>query len=151
MKRILLLFAALFTFQFSSWAQTAEPIKWTATYTAINDKEGEITITGNIEKDWHTYSIRKTNDGPVPTSITFEANKGYELVGEVTESGAHEVFDKAFDANMFVFTEKAEFKQKIKLKGKPGSTIKLKIEFMCCNNMMCLPPKTIDISVVTKK
>lgn len=151
MKNILILITVLLSFQFKSLSQTTEPIKWTATYISTSDKAGEIVITGVIDKDWHTYSIKKTNDGPVPTSFIFETSKSFELDGEIIEVGAHEVFDKAFDAKMFVFTDKAEFKQKIKWNGKPGTTIKLKLEYMCCNNMMCLPPKTIDLSVVTKK
>lgn len=151
MKQLFFALLLVFTLSSNLFAQTADPTKWSAIYNSTNDKEGEIVITAIIDKGWHTYSIRKTADGPIPTSVTFEANKNFELEGELKESDAHEVYDKAFDTKLFVFDDKAVFKQKIKLKGKAGFTIKLKVEYMCCNDMMCLPPKTIDISVVTKK
>lgn len=151
MKQLIIAFILFFTLTPRLFSQTADPTKWTAVYTALNDKEGELVITGLIDKGWHTYSIRKTADGPIPTSVNLESSKNFELVGELTESDAHEVYDKAFDTKLFVFDDKAVFKQKIKLNTKPGFTIKLKIEYMCCNDMMCLPPKTIDLSVVTKK
>lgn len=150
MKKFILFFFALFTSGIVA-AQVANPVKWTATYNAINETEGEIVVTGIVDKGWHTYSQRKTDAGPIPTSLIFSNDKNYELVGETKEGDAHEEFVKAFDAKVFVFTNKAEFKQKVKLKSKAGFTINFKIEYMCCNDMMCLPPKTIDLMVVTKK
>jgi hypothetical protein len=150
MKKFLLFFVALFSSSLLM-AQAVNPVKWTAIYQPTNDKEGVIIVTGVIEKGWHTYSQRKTDAGPVPSSFIFEKNKNYELVGETKESDAHEEFVKAFEANVFVFTDKAEFKQKVKLKGKAGFQINFKLEYMCCNDLMCLPPKTIDLMVVTKK
>ncbi len=151
MKSLLTLVFAIISFQFSVFAQAQNPVKWSAQYKSINDQEGEVIITAEIDKGWHTYSQRPTDAGPIPTSITFTADKKVELVGKVSESEAHEEFVKAFEAKIFVFTEKAEFKQKVKLKSKSPLTINFKVEYMCCNDLMCLPPKTIDLSVVTKK
>lgn len=128
-------------------AQTQNPILWAAVYKSVTATEGEIHVTATIEKNWHTYSQRPNEAIPIPTQFTFATSKNYELVGKTEESGAIEEFDKAFDAKIFVFNEKAEFKQKIKLTGKPGFVLPFKVEFICCNDMMCLPPKTVDLSV----
>lgn len=151
MKSLITLVLAIFSFQFSLLGQVQNPVKWSAEYKSINDQEGEVIIRAEIDKGWHTYSQRPTDAGPIPTSITLVADKKVELVGKVTESEAHEEFVKAFEAKIFVFTEKAEFKQKVKLKSKSPVTLNVKVEYMCCNDLMCLPPKTIDLSVVTKK
>jgi thiol:disulfide interchange protein DsbD len=74
-------------------------------------------------------------------------NANYELIDKTLETDAHEEFVKAFDAKIFVFTNKAEFKQKIKIKNKNHFSITMKIEYMSCNDMMCLPPKTIELQV----
>lgn len=131
-------------------AQIQNPVVWMASYKAISANEGEIVITAAIDKNWHTYSQRPTDAGPIPTSFIFEESKQYALVGKTEESNAHEEFVKAFDAKIFVFTDKAEFKQKVKLLDKPGFQIPLKVDYMCCNDMMCLPPKTISLFVKTK-
>lgn len=146
MKKILLLLASLLAFSVTK-AQNTNPITWQAAYKAISATEGEITITGVIEKGWHTYSQRPTDAGPIPTSLKFTEAKDYTLVGKTTESDAHEEYVKAFEAKVFVFSGKAEFKQKIKINSKKPLTVALKLEYMCCNDMMCLPPKIIDLSV----
>jgi hypothetical protein len=149
MKKLILLCSFLLTLGLSLSAQQ-NPVQWFAKYKAINATEGEIVITALIDKGWHTYSQRPTDAGPIPTLFTFNNVGNYELVGKTEESDAHEEFVKAFDAKTFVFTNKAEFKQKIKLVGKTDFIIPFKVEFMCCNDMMCLPPKTLDLSVRTK-
>jgi len=146
MKKIITLCLVVFA-MLASHAQTQNPITWTATYKPVSSTAGEIVISAVIEKNWHTYSQRATEDGPVPTSFVFEKSKQYEIVGKAEESDAHEIFDNAFGAKIFVFSNKAEFTQKIRVIGKPGFSIPFKVEYMCCNDKMCLPPKTVDLSV----
>ena len=146
MKKLLALCFCIFNC-FAASAQTQNPVSWTAAYKATSATEGEIIITAKIDKNWHIYSQDATADGPVPTSFIFEKNKNYQLNGKAVEIGAHEIFDKTFDAKISSFSDKAEFIQKIKFTGKPGFVIPFKLEYMSCNDMMCLPPKTIDLSV----
>jgi DsbC/DsbD-like thiol-disulfide interchange protein len=145
MKNFILSSLLLFLFS-GATSQTQNPVKWQAAYKAISATEGEIVITAEIEKGWHTYSQRPTDAGPIPTSFKFAPSKDYDLVGKTEESNAHEEYVKAFEAKIFVFNGKAEFKQKVKVK-KKGAVITLKVEYMCCNDMMCLPPKTFDLTV----
>ncbi len=147
-KYILILTTFLMAFTLNS--QTQNPVTWQATYKNISATEGEIIIIATIEKGWHTYSQRESDAGPIPTSFKFDASKQYLLVGKTEESNAHEEFVKAFDAKIFVFTGKAEFKQKIKFSANVKPTITFKVDFMCCNDAMCLPPKTVDLSVKVK-
>ena len=149
MKKIIALCFSVLSI-FTLQAQTQNPVSWSAVYKSVSATEGEIIISADIQKGWHTYSQRGTDAGPIPTSFSFVASNNYELVGKTEESNAHEEFVKAFDAKIFVFTGKAEFKQKIKLKAKAGFAIPFKVEYMTCNDMMCLPPKTIDLSVKTQ-
>ncbi|MCE3230064.1 MAG: hypothetical protein K0S32_4615 [Bacteroidetes bacterium] len=143
MKNVFFLLIALVSF-FNVKSQN--PVTWQATYKSISATEGEVIITATIEKGWHTYSQRETDAGPINTSIKFTPSKEYTLVGKTEESNAHEEFDKAFDAKLYIFHDKAEFKQKVKLTGK-SATISLKAECVCCNDMMCMPPKTFDLTV----
>lgn len=141
----------LFTLCFVAFAfvksLSQNPVNWTVSYKAGSGTEGEIIITAIIEKGWHTYSQRATIDGPVATTFNFPESKQYQLIGKMEESASHEEFDQAFGAKVASFSDKAEFRQKVKLNGKGPVTISFKVEFMCCNNNMCLPPKTVDLSV----
>jgi thiol:disulfide interchange protein DsbD len=127
-------------------AQSQNPVSWQASYKSTSATEGEIIIRATIEKGWHTYSQKPTDAGPIPTNFKFTEVKNYSLIGKTEESNAHEEFVKAFDAKIAVFSDKAEFKQKIKF-SKAGFAVSVKIEYMCCNDMMCLPPKTLDLEV----
>ncbi len=128
-------------------AQQQNPIVWSASYKAISATEGEITILGAIQSGWHTYSQRPTDAGPISTTIRFVPTASFELSGKAEEMNVHEEYDKAFEAKLFVFSDRAEFKQKIKVKSKSALTISAFVEYVCCNDNMCLPPKTIELSV----
>jgi DsbC/DsbD-like thiol-disulfide interchange protein len=144
MKNFILSLFAIFVV--SQAAAQQNPVKWSATYKSLSAGEGEVIITADIEKGWHTYSQRPAPDGPIPTSFSFTPSKDYSLDGKTEESNPHEEYVKAFEAKMYVFNGKAEFKQKVKL-NKKGISIPFKVEYMSCNDMMCLPPKTIELSV----
>ncbi|MBA2613227.1 MAG: sugar transporter [Bacteroidetes bacterium] len=145
MKKLILLLASLFVF-FGTKAQQQNPITWQVSYKSTSATEGEIIVTPRVEKGWHSYSQKVTADGPVPTSFKFSESKQYTLVGKMEESNVNEEFDKAFDAKIFVVTDKSVFKQKVKFT-KSGFNLAFKIEFMCCNDQMCLPPKIVDLTV----
>lgn len=146
MKNFFALALGLFAFSQLN-AQAQNPVTWMASYKSISATEGEIIVTASIQQGWHTYSQRPVSDGPIPTTFSFTPTDLYEPVGTTQESPAHEEFVKAFEATLYVFSDKAEFRQKVKIKGKGGFSIPFKVEFMSCNDMMCLPPKTVDLSV----
>lgn len=128
-------------------SQTINAIKWTANYKASSATEGEITISAAIDKGWHTYSQQLNNAVPLPTLFSFKESKNYQLLGKTEERYAQEEFDAALNERLLVFIHKAEFKQKVLLKTKGAQTIAFKVEYICCDNSMCLPPTTIDLSV----
>ncbi len=127
--------------------QTQNPVTWTGSYTSLNESEGEITITANIEMGWHIYSQRLTDAGPINTSFTFTPAKNFELKDKTTEENAKEEFDKAFEAKVFSFEGKAVFKQKIKRLNPKQFTTVVKLEYVSCNSTMCLPPKVSELSI----
>ncbi|MGZ3885582.1 MAG: protein-disulfide reductase DsbD domain-containing protein [Bacteroidia bacterium] len=140
---LLVLFSPLF---FS--AQTFNPVKWDAFYQELpNNNEGMLIITAHIDKNWHIYSQRPTNDGPIPTSFTFTPAGDYVIIGKTDEENAKEEFVKAFDAKLYTFETTAIFKQKLKRTNLKAFVTKLKLEYMTCNDMQCLPPKTVELTV----
>jgi DsbC/DsbD-like thiol-disulfide interchange protein len=130
-----------------SFGQAQDPVTWSAAYRPTSDKEGEIVITATIQKGWHTYSQRPTDAGPIPTSFSFTPVKDITLKGKTEESGAVEEFVPAFEAKIFVFHDKAVFRQKIARKSATPVVAPVKVEYMSCNDMMCLPPKTATLQV----
>ena len=146
MKKLILAFCLFFAAL--GYSQTPlKPVTWNVVYIEKSATEGEIVFTATIEKKWHIYSQRPTDVGPIPTSFTVAPNAGFELIGKVDEGQAHEEYVAAFDAKVFVFSEKAMFKQKIKLKNTNKINTICSLEFMTCNDVQCLPPTTLDFEV----
>jgi len=147
MKNLFLILLSLFTI--SGFAQNPlKPVTWNVVYIQTSATEGEIQYTATIEKKWHIYSQRPTDVGPIPTSFTVNTSADFDLVGKAEEGEAHEEYVAAFEAKVFVFSEKAVFKQKIKLKNQKSFTIKTSLEFMTCNDIQCLPPTILEFSVL---
>lgn len=146
MKKLIFAICTLFTVL--GFAQTPlKPVTWNAIYVPKTATEGEVVFTATIDKKWHIYSQRPTDVGPIPTSFTLVPSADFELIGNVEEEQAHEEYVAAFEAKVFVFSGKAVFKQKIKLKNQKGFTANTSLEFMTCNDVQCLPPAIVELSV----
>jgi DsbC/DsbD-like thiol-disulfide interchange protein len=134
---------------FCFFGQMLNPVKWEAKFNELPNSEGEIIVTGTIEKGWHTYSRNISPDaGPVPTTVDFSPGSNYESIGKPLEEGVKEEFDKTFEMKIASFEHKAIIKQKLKRKNAKSFETPIKIEYMVCNDKQCLPPKTVDIMLI---
>jgi hypothetical protein len=145
-KSILILLTLIFTSNFL-FAQE-NPVSWTYKAEKIGDKEYNLVIEGDIKEGWFVYSQYLESDaGPVKTSFDFSKNKNIELVGKNEESGGiKKIHDAVFDMNVIKFAHKAIFTQKIKLTA-PANSVAGTVEYMCCDDGMCLPPKQISFKI----
>ncbi len=127
-------------------AQILNPIKWTFEAKKINDTEYDLVATAKIDKGWYTYSQFIGNDGPVPTSLTFDKNAQYQLVGKAEEISDHKKsgFDKIFDMNITKFSDEVKFIQHVKTSG--ATEVKGKVNYQTCDDEKCLPPTDVDFS-----
>jgi DsbC/DsbD-like thiol-disulfide interchange protein len=126
---------------------TLNPVSWDVNFVQLSKTEGEIVFTAKIDDKWHIYSQRPTDAGPIPTTFSITPNSNFELIGTIEEKDAHEEYVAAFDAKVFVFEHQAVFKQKIKRKTNSNFDITANVEFMTCNDMQCLPPKTVNLPI----
>lgn len=147
MKTLFLAF--LLSLNFIGFSQIPlNPVTWKVTYNDLPNSEGEISFTAVIENKWHIYSQRITDAGPIPTSFSITPSNAFTFIGNVVEENAHEIFDKSFEAKVYVFDNQAIFKQKIKRTNKKASVIKASLEYMTCNDSQCLPPKTVTFDIL---
>jgi len=116
-----------------------------------NGCEAELIATAMIDDGWYIYSQFQPNeDGPIPTSFKFKASADYELIGKVSEGKAKSKYMEGFEGNYNIFEHSVTFKQKIKIKGKKDFSITGEMEFMQCDESMCLPPEYVDLSFKVK-
>ena len=135
-KNLLGIFILITTF---SYSQILEPVKWTTDIKKISNTEYDLIINATIEENYHLYSQKVPDDGPLPTVFIFEESDNYELIGDTIEEKGHIVYDPIFKLKIKYFDTKRIFKQRIKLKNKNSFKLIGEIEFMTCNDSNCVP------------
>ncbi len=140
---LITLFSALLSVTIS--AQSA--VKWSFSTKDAGKNQVDLIITGNIADGFYTYSqVLESEDGPIPTTFTFQPGAHYKLIGKVKESGGIvKMFDKVFDMNLTKFKHQAIFTQRVEVTdlSKPISGY---LNFMACNDDHCEPPRDIDFN-----
>ena len=127
-----------------SFGQIQHPVKWSFSVERNCDEEATLIIKASIESHWHLYSQKVVEDGPIPTSFTFTHNSNFSLSGKTSEGKSITKIEPAFDNKELAFFENsATFKQKIKIKSKDAFSVKGTLNFMTCNDQMCLPPEDV--------
>lgn len=126
-------------------AQVLEPVKWSTSVEKISETEYDLISKATIDRGWHLYSQDVPEDGPIPTTFTYDTGADAELMGNTVEEEGRTVNDPVFNMRIKFFDDAAEFRQRITLINKELSIVKGEVEFMVCDDMRCLPPSYIDL------
>lgn len=137
----LALFLALRTF-------AGGPISWTFTpITAANGQE-EVQLQALCEQGWHIYALTlPRDDGPFPTVIRVNGSADFEMAGNIVEPDPEEVEDPNFMMLVRYHAGEVVFSAPIKRMTNAAFAVEGEVEFMCCNDNMCLPPEIVKFSV----
>ncbi len=130
-------------------AQFENPVSWKYKLSDSGAGKQEIVFTAIIAEPWHVYAIKLAKEGPIPTTFTFEKNESLELSGELKELTKPIVkYDPGFRFDVGLYAKKASFSQLVSnLTDKPV-TLKVSIEFQCCNDETCLPPFVQEFQIL---
>lgn len=133
-------------------ASAQNPVSWSFTSKKVSDKVYEIILTANIQPGWHLYSQNQPEDAIAqPTSFVFNNNPLLAFDGQVKEVGKLEKYrDDKLDVSANQYSNKVEFIQVVKLKGKVKTAVTGKLEFQTCDDKKCLPPKTLPFTIALK-
>jgi hypothetical protein len=148
MKKLSFILLSIFITTLAS-AQGLNPVSWSFSSKKISDNVYEIQMTATIQQGWHLYSQSQPKDAIAqPTSFVFNKNPLIELDGKVKEVGNLEKFkDKELDISANQYSNKVVFTQKVKLKGKAKTNVTGKLTYQTCDDVKCLPPKTVNLSI----
>ena len=127
----------------ASNGQNDQAVQWSFQVEKLEEANTYLLLfEAAIGEGWHLYSQHLPNDdGPIATAFYFEEDK-HELIGEVEETGELITdYDPNFEMDLNYFADQATFEQKIKTTEK---LVKGELEFMVCNDKMCLPPEIIE-------
>ncbi|HKJ07216.1 MAG TPA: cytochrome c biogenesis protein CcdA [Flavobacteriaceae bacterium] len=143
MKKFILL-SLFLTISLASFSQILEPVKWSTAVERVSESEYNLIMYAEIDDNWHLYSQDVPEDGPIPTTFTFEKSKNYKLIGNTSEEEGHVVDDPVFQMKIKYFDGQAVFKQRINAISRTAFTITGEVEYMACDDQQCLPPTYAD-------
>jgi hypothetical protein len=147
MKKAFFLFILLSAAKYG-FSQVQNPVKWTFASKKIDGSTFEISLTAAVDASWHIYSQTTPEGGPFPTAIAFTKNPLIQLEGPVKEVGTLEQkHEPLFGVDVKQYSKKVVFVQTVKLKAKIKTALTGTIEFMTCNDRVCLPPATHKFSI----
>ena len=149
MRPLFLLFIG-FLFVSNLQGQVLNPVKWSITSEHLGGEEHNLIFTANMDDPWTVYSQFTSDEGPYPTTITFESD-GFEAIGKAVETGhKKEGFDKMFGVDVIKFLADKPFIITQKVKAPSGTEVTGYLTFMTCNAEMCLPPNDVEFSLNLK-
>ena len=73
-------------------AQIVDPVKWAFTIQEVNETEFDVVATATVDPQFHIYSTKMPDLGPLPTAFEFESSSNYEVVGEARDVNPGEKF-----------------------------------------------------------
>ena len=124
--------------------QIMTPVRWKVSMEDSASPEKTILFSATIDKGWHLYDMNLPAGGPVSTSFRFETLSGAERTGSPTPSVQPTVvYDELFGMELRWYGEQVVFAQKIRVTDAGKFNIVGEVEFMACNDEMCLPPERI--------
>lgn len=97
--------------------------------------EIDLIFKVNIKKDWYLYSSDiEDGVGPIPTTIEFESNGSFELVGSLEPVNPKKKYEDTWKADVTYFKNKGEFRQRIRVLSK-DLKVKGELSFQTCSDV----------------
>ena len=146
-KTFIFLYSAFLILNSTFSQEVYHPVDWAFSKSEVRNGEVELTFKATIQDGWHVYSQHLAEGGPVPTSFSFEKDSlRFTLIDSLIEPTSLEEYDPNFEMELRFFNKEVAFTQKVKLLSSDTFTLKGSLEFMVCNDKMCLPPETKEYS-----
>lgn len=144
--RLLVLPFLLHTVLMCAQQPALAPVHWSTTVVDKGNGDVLLNATAILEEGWHVYALTlPRNDGPLPTVFSFAPSNAYELLGEVQEEKPVEVEDPNFAMLVRYHGHAPVFMQKVRRGSPTAFQVKGSVEYMACNDRMCLPPATVPL------
>ena len=128
------------------FSQILEPVEWSTSVEKTSEDTYILVSKANIEKGWHLYAQDVPEDGPIPTTFSYDLNNKVNLLGQTKELEGHLMDDPVFLMKIKYFEDYAEFRQTIKVSSNTITSVIGEVEFMVCDDTRCLPPTYVDLN-----
>jgi len=131
-----------------------QPVQWTgavAPKTAVRAGANiVIELSAAVQEGWHVYGLAQLPGGPTPLRVTLDTNAFVQTAGAPTGSSPVKKHDTDFDLDTEVYNGRFDLhlQAQINQHSPAGrNLIPVSVRFQACNDRVCLPPRTIHLSV----
>jgi len=131
-----------------------QSVQWSASFSpeAPVKKGSSITIevAARIEEGWHVYGLVQATDGPTPLRVSLDENATAESAGAVSGSDPVKKQDPSFNVETQFYEKAFSLHIPARIKRQAGAgkqSIPVSVRFQSCNDRICLPPRTVHLSV----
>jgi uncharacterized protein YcnI len=112
-------------------------------------KEFQIAVVADIAKGFHMNSHKPTDAYLIPTTLTADLPKGFEVKDTIYPSGKLEKFSFSPDKPLDVYTGSVTIELRIAAASDAplgATTVPMTLRYQACNDATCLPPVKIPVS-----
>jgi len=130
---LLLFFITLST---SGFGQVLKKVRWTTELSKSDAKIGdeiEIIFKAVIDEGWYIYSVDFEDCGPIPMTVSYEQQDGFDLVGKLRAIKDKTKHDAIFGCDVRIFEHTGEFRQTIKVLSSKATSITGEFEGQVCS------------------
>ncbi|HEX5171102.1 MAG TPA: cytochrome c biogenesis protein CcdA [Cyclobacteriaceae bacterium] len=135
-KRAAIAFAFLGLFSSDALSQVLKKVHWITEISRQEAKPGdqvELIFKASIDDGWYIYSVDFGDCGPIPMTLTFNQQDGFELVGKLRAINDKTKHDAIFGCDVRIFEHTGEFRQTIKILSGKASSINGTFEGQVCS------------------
>lgn len=116
------------------------PLSASATFKMVEDGQGVLTVTMDIHRIWHIYSITQPEGGPLPTKITVVAPSGVKVGPFIAQTKPEVYFDQVFEMNIEIHHGRAVWTAPVTFEGVLPQRLTGMVTAQACKVGACLPP-----------
>ena len=127
--------------------ENPNPITWTIAEGKRSKDTVQVRVTAKIADTWHLYSIAQPPGGPIPTRIWITDDQPFKMTGDIRGPKAESSFDSNFNMDVAYYEGEAEFQFAVKPITTSKQTLHVRASFQTCNDRLCLPPKTVTLTL----
>jgi len=131
-----------------------QAVQWSASTDGRNPvKKGSnltIDLAGKALDGWHVYGLAQEPNGPTPLRITLDENTTAEVRGALSGTEPIKRQDSSFNLETQIYEKdfSLHLPARIKQSADAGKqSISVSVRFQACNDHICLPPRTVHLSV----
>jgi DsbC/DsbD-like thiol-disulfide interchange protein len=134
-----------------------QPVSWSISASpGASAKPGNrltLDLTAHIDDGWHVYAFNQAEAGPTPLRITADTNGIVQLAGAPTGTSPIRKHDSSFDLDTEIFNHLVTLHVPVVVKPSAAGgseEIALNVRYQACNDHVCLPPRTVHLTVPAK-